>query len=208
LDYVNTSGTLNWAAGDSSAKSFSVLTLNNPAGPTVTVNLILSNSAGAYIGSQSATVLTITNTPYDAWKTTHFGSNATNNAVAGDLIDGDGDGMPNLLEYAMASDPNVFRNQGSLSAMIVTNRLQLTLRRNIGATELTYIVQVSSDLLAWNPLVTYTTGSGWGVNIAGAVVSESSATGVAPDQFVITTVSDSADVDALGERYFRLVVHR
>jgi len=208
VDYVSTSGTLNWAAGDLAAKSFPVSTLNNPAGPTVTVNLVLSNSDGAYIGSQSTAVLTITNTPYDAWKTAHFGNDATNNAIAGDLVDGDVDGMPNLLEYAVAGDPNVFGNEGSLAATIITNRLQLALRRNTGATELAYILEESSDLQAWNSLVTYTSGSGWIVNIAGAVVSESSAIGTPPNQFVTVTVIDSAMVDAIGVRYFRLVVHR
>ncbi len=208
VDYAGASGTLIWAAGDSAAKAFSVFTSNNPAGPTVTVNLVLSNSAGAYVISPSTAVLTITNTPYDAWKTAHFGNNATNNAIAGDLVDGDGDGMPNLLEYAVAGDPNVFGKEGSLSATILTSRLNLTLRRNTGALELTYALQVSSDLKVWNPLVTYTAGSGWIVNIAGATVSESSAIGTAPNQFVNVTVKDSALVNAIGVRFFRLVVHR
>lgn len=208
IDYASASGTLNWPAGDASTKTFSVFTSNNPAGPTVTVNLVLSNSAGAYLGSQTTAVLTITNTPYDAWKSAHFGNNATNGAIAGDLVDVDNDGMPNLLEYAVAGDPNVFGKEGTLSASMVTNRLNLTLRRNTGALELTYAVQVSSDLVTWNPLVTYTAGSGWIANIAGAAVSESSASGAPPDRYVVATVPDSAVVDAIGVRFFRLVVHR
>jgi hypothetical protein len=174
----------------------------------VTVNIVLSNSAGAYIGKQSTAVLTITNSPYESWKTAHFGGNATNSAVAGDLADPDGDGMVNLLEYAVAGDPNGAGAEARLSADVMTNYLNLQFRRNTSATDLTYALQVSSDLVAWNPLVTYTAATGWLVNMPGAAVVESTATGTAPDQFVTATVTDSGSVGSLAARYFRLAVHR
>jgi hypothetical protein len=207
IDYFNTSGTLNWAAGDSTAKTFTVSTINNSAGTTVSVNLLLSNSSGAYIGSLANAVLTITNTPYDSWKTAHFGDNATNSAIADDFADPDHDGMPNLLEYAVASDPNVAGNDGNLSADLQSG-LKLTFRRNTRASDVTFVLQYSGDLVSWSPLVTYTAATGWAVNTAGATVNESGVISSSPDQYVVVNVSDSASTDVNGTRYFRLAVHR
>lgn len=63
VDYVNTSGILNWADGDSANKTFTVPICNDLIPEAnETVNLALSNAGGgATIGSPSAAVLTITN---------------------------------------------------------------------------------------------------------------------------------------------------
>jgi len=62
IDYANASGTLTWANGDSSAKSFTVSTNDdsNVEG-TETINLTLSNPTGsAILGSPAQTIITIT----------------------------------------------------------------------------------------------------------------------------------------------------
>jgi hypothetical protein len=63
-DYVATSGVLNWSAGDTAPKNFAITLLDSQqAGTNKTIFLTLSNATGgAYLGSQSNAVLTITNT--------------------------------------------------------------------------------------------------------------------------------------------------
>ena len=66
VDYVPASGTLSWAAGDASAKSFTVpLCRNDQREPLAeTVNLLLSNpTGGAALGAQSTAVLSIDDQP-------------------------------------------------------------------------------------------------------------------------------------------------
>lgn len=62
-DYLATSGTLNWANGETTPKNFTITLLANPQAETnETIFLTLSNVTGsAYLGSQSNAVLTLTN---------------------------------------------------------------------------------------------------------------------------------------------------
>jgi len=60
-DFTTRSGSLDWASGDDTAKTFSVPIANDAAVEgSETVNLLLSNALGASLGSPSAAVLTIT----------------------------------------------------------------------------------------------------------------------------------------------------
>ena len=104
-DYTAVSGMLNWPAGDSTPKTFSVPILNNTlAQPNVTVNLALNNpSTGTALGVQSTSVLTIIQPPISAWKLAYFGADANNPAIAGDSADPQNDGIVNLMAYAYAS---------------------------------------------------------------------------------------------------------
>jgi hypothetical protein len=60
-DYTAANGTLNWADGDSSDKTFTVAINDDSSVETdETVNLALTNpSAGSSLGGQNSTVLTI-----------------------------------------------------------------------------------------------------------------------------------------------------
>jgi hypothetical protein len=208
VDYVNTSGTLSWTNGEAAAKTFTVTIINdNLAETNETVNLVLSNSSGAYLGAQSSAVLTILKNPYQLWKFEHFGANANNNSIAGDFSDPDGDGILNLMEFALASDPNTSGAEGTVSGSIVASHFQLHLRRNTSATNLTYVVQAGTALGVWSDVMTYTAASGWTANVAGATASESGMNGTAPDAYIDVTVTDPT-VAGSGNRFFRLVVHR
>lgn len=72
----------------------------------------------------------------------------SNDAVSGASADPDGDGYPNLMEYALAMNPktpNPFLPHGEL----LDGYLSLTYKRSKTAADLTYIVEVSSDLQTW-----------------------------------------------------------
>jgi hypothetical protein len=72
--------------------------------------------------------------------------------------DNDSDGMNNLLEYALDSDPmsdSSHRLPSGATELIevdgVTDHyLTLTFRRNLAASELTFTVELSGDLTGWN----------------------------------------------------------
>jgi hypothetical protein len=208
VNYVGTAGVLNWANGDGTPKTFNVTLLNDHLGGTnTTVSLVLSSpSGGAGVGGQSTAILSIIEGPAGAWRSAHFGANASNAAMAGELADPDGDGMVNLLEYALALDPNAANTNRSLTGTIAANRLKLQFHRNTSATDLTYVVEGSDNLQTWTALMTYTAGAGWVANTAGAIVSESAPAGVSPDQYVNVTITDPTDVGAPGSssRFLRL----
>jgi len=99
--------------------------------------------------------------PFELWQSANFGDNATNSAIAGDLADPDGDGLPNLLEYALGTDPNVANVGGLPAADFETDAngdyLTLTVNKNPSATDVTYIVEVSGDLATWSSGPSFTT---------------------------------------------------
>ncbi len=56
--------------------------------------------------SVNVTVALRVNATPDQWRQNRFGASAADPNVAGDSADPDGDHVPNLLEYALGSDPN------------------------------------------------------------------------------------------------------
>lgn len=212
VDYTNTSGTLSWASGDAAPKSFSIPIVDNAAAnPNKTVNLALSGpTGGAYLNLQSTAVLTIVEDPHEAWALEHFGTNAANPAISGDLADPDGDGIDNLLEYATASDPNVAATDPTVLAIYNGGNFQLTFHRNASATDLTYVVKYSDSLTNWSDLMTHTAATSWLPNAPGVFATESFAQGVPPDSYVTVTINDPTIFSDPNTktRFYRLAVHR
>jgi hypothetical protein len=146
---------------------------------------------------------------YDNWRYAHFGTNATNVIVSGDLADPDGDGAANLLEFAVASDPNAANADGALSADIQADQILLHFSRNTAASDLTYVVQViDSPGGTWTNVATYTSASGWAANVVGPVASESAPEIVPPDRFVNVIIADPTASDSPGAsgKFYRLEV--
>src|SRR5262249_45280176 len=114
-----------------------------------------------YMGGQFAVAVFGLLDPSLNWKSFHFGANATNAAVAGDFADSDGDGILNLLEYALGSDPTVAGPKNALAVAITGGHLQVSFNRNGSATDLTYVVETSMNLATWVAALSYSAGSGW-----------------------------------------------
>jgi hypothetical protein len=163
-----------------------------------------------YVGNQYRVTVFGLLSPSDNWKYAYFGSDATNAAIAGDLIDPDGDGVVNLLEYALATDPISPGLDGTISGNIVGNQFQVQFHRNVSATDLTYAAQFANSLAGpWTNLMTYTRATGWVTNTAGATASESVPFDVSPEQYVAATITDSADLaSGGGNRFYRVSVSR
>ena len=79
---------------------------------------------------------------YDDWRTRFF---STNSPAAAALDDADNDGAPNLLEYALGSQP---RRAASVPR-IVAEGTGMRFSRRTGA-NLTYRAEVSTDLTTWH----------------------------------------------------------
>ena len=82
---------------------------------------------------------------YDTWKARNFPSNP--GAGAPDA-DPDADGRPNLVEYAVGSNPNSGQDRGYLDATFDTNAFFLSVRKGPGGNDVRYEVEGSSNLLA------------------------------------------------------------
>ncbi len=138
------------SAGLSVNTSTGVISGTPTATGTTNVTIGGTNSAG----TNSATlVLTVTSTPVlmpiADWRTANFGASALNPAIAGDLIDTDGDGITNLFEYATATDPFA-PNAVPSSSTIEGGFLTTTLAKNPVATGITLSAESSADLNLWN----------------------------------------------------------
>lgn len=93
--------------------------------------------------------------PWHWWQLEHFGLKA-NQAEALPDADRDGDGAPNLLEYALGLDPHSDSRAGLpfVSTSVDQGELYLTLafRRPEGRSDIRYAVEVSDDLLDWEEI--------------------------------------------------------
>ncbi len=72
-----------------------------------TVIVTIATGPGYTVGTPSSATVTIADEPLDGWRMLHFGPNANNPAIAGDMANVDGDALVNLLEFALAGDPHV-----------------------------------------------------------------------------------------------------
>lgn len=135
--------------GSSVAGTFALGSIgNDPAGRPVSDHGTLSLQHGA----TSATLVFTPYTPHQLWQRAHFGTGWDNPAIAGDDVDGDQDGVANLLERAFGGDPNVAES-GLLPAIDDESpRLSIVYRKALDATDLVFGVEESGDLTSpWLP---------------------------------------------------------
>lgn len=122
-----------------------------------------------------------------------------------DAADLDGDGIANLLEYAFAFNPLVANPPGagfqvSTASSGSDTTLTITFRRDPRATDLTYVLQTSSDLVTWTPIAQ---SAGGAVPSGTGFVSESDVAGESPIKLVVAQETVTA---AQGQRFARLQV--
>jgi hypothetical protein len=113
-----------------------------------TVALSLAASAAYVLGTPASAAVTIDDLPIDNWRFAHFGVNANNPAMAGDLIDWEGDGATTLLEYATGTSPLL-----ADAALPVLGSepgfLTLTYRRALAATDVLFGIEETLDFANW-----------------------------------------------------------
>jgi fibronectin type 3 domain-containing protein len=142
-----------------------------------------ANSAGGgdYSDEASATP-TAPLTALESWRQDHFGA-SSNGGAGADSADYDGDGLANLLEYALGTDP-VAATATPYLAQVSDGVLRIAFDR-VADPNLIYTVEGSSDLVEWD--VVWSSG--------GADNTEG-----------IVTVTDDTPVAAATRRFLRLRV--
>lgn len=178
---TNTSLNTNFSGPISASAALSALTTGSDHLPEVTDYLIV--------------------TPYTTWKMQYFSANEVRvPAISGDSADPDGDSIPNLMEYALGTDA---RNPGvsglpTAGQVVVSGQSYqtLTYTKVVANTDITYVPQVSSDLIIWNS----------GPNYLGAVSAVTSADGLT-QTITVRDLTPAGSVVA-GGRFIRLQVVR
>ena len=166
-------------------------------------SVIVSNSNGS-TSSRNA-LLTVTQT-YGFWQSTHFTADEIANGQAACSADIIGDGMPNLLKYALGRDPKTGVGGTTPAVSFVPNskRLQIVFQRDTRNSDLVYIVEASDDLLQWTPIAQSVFGattrnlggaysvSEFGVTIITVVVQDGESAGDTPQRFLRLKVQNGA----------------
>lgn len=87
---------------------------------------------------------------YEDWKAEH--------AITDDLADEDNDGISNLLEFALGGDPHTPGTAKLPQASVSGDNLNFTLQRQ--AVSLTYVIEISTDLINWDDFTEVTEDHG------------------------------------------------
>lgn len=92
-----------------------------------------------------------------AWRSANFGTTATNGNLA-DTADYDSDGLKNILEFALGTDPKASGPTPwttDIETISPDRYLRLAVPKNFAASELTYVIEASPNLspLSWTPAI-------------------------------------------------------
>ena len=158
-----------------------------------TVTVTLASGFASTFANANATVV-IHDQPIDAWRFSHFtAAELTDTNVSGDLADLDRDGIANVVEYALGLDPKIANANALPTAIINASGVpELTYTKAAGVVDISYTVEVSTNLVNWNP-----------------VSAVPSARALAPVTATETvTVSSPANISAEPIQFMRLRVTR
>jgi NHL repeat len=113
------------------------------------VGVAVDNAGNVYLADLDNNNIRVgTATTFAIWRTAFFDQQQLNDpSISGYLADPDGDGLQNLLEYALNLNPNVSSTGGSPQIETDSNYVSLVYTRVPGATDLTYTIEQSRDLL-------------------------------------------------------------
>lgn len=137
---------------------------------------------------------------HDAWKQSRFGTNAGNTALAGDEADPDGNGVGNLMEYALGTPATGGTGTPLPVSSVWQNHLLLTFTRPTTATDLTYTVQVSDDLVHWQNGSSYSAYGDVPANAETTQLSRSTSGGIETISILDNTITTAP------RRFMRLAV--
>ena len=111
--------------------------------------LTLGASPGYALGGNTSATIIIRDKPIDEWRSDNFAAGA-NTTAAADLADWEGDGFRNIMEYALNLDPLSPDGNAQPPVTIEGGYLTLSYVPKSWATDLTYVVEASTDLVNWS----------------------------------------------------------
>ena len=167
------------------------VTVNVSASTPASVTNLATVSGGDEVNtgndtaSDGTTIIALT--PSQAWRLQYFNTTA-NTGAAADTAIAAGDGLPNLLKYALGLNPLV-PAVSTVTVDIITGYLRLTVPRNPNASDVSLSAEVTGDL---------TVPGSW--TSSGTIVDQNSAT--------LFQAHDNTPISSGGERFIRLRVSR
>jgi hypothetical protein len=133
--------------------------------PGTTYYYVVS-AVGSVLESPDSAELATTFSALQAWRLAAFGT-SSNSGNASDTYDFDGDGVPNLLEYALGTSPTQAASMSTPVSGASGNRLTLTFLRAVNG--VTYIAEASPDLASWTTIATNPGSVGQNVTVSDTV---------------------------------------
>ncbi|MBL9133724.1 MAG: DNRLRE domain-containing protein, partial [Verrucomicrobiaceae bacterium] len=145
-------------------------------------------------------------TPFEKWLAQHFPTHLTGQWVDPDL---DGDGIVTQLEYAFGYSPLVHNAQSGVVPAFSppsggSSTLSTTFLRDSVATDLTYRLEISADLINWTAIATSIAGATATGQNGGTVTGETPAGGTIL-QVAVSRVLTGGDAV---KQFVRLVIER
>ena len=150
VDYSNLAGTIVFPAGVAITNiTIMPLTNSSPVGAR-TVALSLASRTNYLAGTLTNASVVISDTPINTWKLLYFGTNAGNAFIAGDGAYPAGDGVSNIIKYALGLQPLAKATNSLFTIGITTGYFTLTYTRpDPPPADINYQVITSSNLVAW-----------------------------------------------------------
>ena len=119
---------------------------------TIDITFSANNANGQ--GATQEFTLQVADSRIGRWRIEHFATDHLDFVLSGEDADPDADGAVNLIEYVLASDPNLAQGALPFNVVIATDGnddyLAVEFDRRISATDVTIVVEVSSDLENWS----------------------------------------------------------
>ena len=140
------------------ANTMSISNTSLTPGTTYVYRLRATNGGGdsAYSNEITATAYT----PLQSWRIAN-GLPVDGTGIGADTYDVSGNGVPNLLKYALGMDANATAQTGlPLIGTSVGNRLTLSFQRDPSLTDISYTVEATSELVGtWTPIARSVAGA-------------------------------------------------
>ena len=188
-------------------------------GASLTLNAVHPTDSGTYTvtamnaaGSVASNAVTLlVQTTFAQWQAANFNAQQIAAGLAADNASPSGDGVSNLLKYALGLDPNIPVGGSALVNVTrkASNALQLTFTRDAGEKDIDYVVEATGDLSAiatngWTTMAEGDTGAAVTTVNAGASVIEAAVNGTSRVQVTVQAVPPTGG----GSLFLRLRIVR
>jgi hypothetical protein len=139
-----------WPQG-ADGEGFSLTLLSPESAPdhSLAENWVISSGIGGSPGKDETRV------SFSSWKGLVFSPDELlDSSFSGNLVDPDNDGIANFLEYAFGGDPKISDPDIGPESLILEENGEdyfgLSFRKRLGANDLHYLIENSTDLVSWN----------------------------------------------------------